>query len=83
LEEITMNAHWFGLEITLRGKEVTSMASMLNEAEAISTQTTAEQAEVSDGMRLARYCGLNELPGLVFGIITIGYIVMSLIGLAL
>ena len=78
-----MNAHWFGLEITLRGKEVTSMASMLNEAEAISTQTTAEQAEVSDGMRLARYCGLNELPGLVFGIITIGYIVMSLIGLAL
>lgn len=58
------------------------MASTLNE-QAISTQTTAEHAEVSDGMRLARYCELDELPGLIFGIMTIGYIVLSLIRLAI
>jgi hypothetical protein len=76
-----MNADLFGLKITLRGKEVTSMA--YNQAQAISTRMTAEQAEVSEGMRLARYSGLDELPGLIYGIITIGYIAMSLLRLAL
>jgi hypothetical protein len=59
------------------------MSSTLNDAQAISTQMTAAPAEVSDGMRLARYCGLDELPGLIYGIMTIGYIVLSLIRLAI
>ena len=78
-----MDAELFGLKITLRGKEVTSMASTLNDAQAIGTQMTAAPAEVSDGMQLARYCGLDELPGLIYGIMTIGYIVLSLIRLAI
>ena len=78
-----MNAELFGSKITLRGKEVTYMASTLNDAQAIGTQMTAAPAEVSDGMQLARYCGLDELPGLIYGIMTIGYIVLSLIRLAI
>jgi hypothetical protein len=46
------------------------------------TVATIEQTEVSDGMRLARYCILDELPGLIFGIMTVAYIALSLIGLA-
>jgi hypothetical protein len=59
-----MNADLFGLKFTLRGKEVKSMASTLSKAQAISTQMTAAKVELSDGMRLARYCGLDELSGL-------------------
>jgi hypothetical protein len=57
------------------------MASMLNDAQAISTVATVEQTEVSDGMRLARYCILDELPGLIFGILTVAYVALSLVGL--
>jgi hypothetical protein len=58
------------------------VALMLNDAQAITTVATIEQTEVSDGMRLARYCILDELPGLIFGIMTVAYIALSLIGLA-
>jgi len=46
------------------------MASMLNEAEVIRAARTFKPTEVSDATRLARYCALQELPGLIFGIIT-------------
>ena len=58
------------------------MASTLNDARAISTPATIQQTEVSDGMRIARYCALDELPGLIFGIVTVVYIILSLTGLA-
>lgn len=58
------------------------MDSMFNDAGAISTPVTVEQTEVSDGMRIARYSALDELPGLIFGILTVVYIVLSLSGLA-
>jgi hypothetical protein len=59
------------------------MASTLNDTQAISTSATAaEQTKVSDGMRIARYCVLDELPGLIFGILTVVYIIRSLNGLA-
>lgn len=58
------------------------MASTLNDARAISTPATIEQTEISDGMRIARYCALDELPGLIFGIVTVVYIILSLTGLA-
>jgi hypothetical protein len=59
------------------------MASTINEQLVISTQATVEQTEVFDGLRIARYCALEELPGLVFGVMTVAYIVMSFAKLAL
>lgn len=44
--------------------------------------TTNEANEISDGSRLAQYSMLNEIPGAIFGIITIAYIFGSLLALA-
>jgi hypothetical protein len=41
-----------------------------------------ETAEVSAATRLAQYNMLNEIPGAIFGIITVAYIVGSLLALA-
>lgn len=41
-----------------------------------------QAAEVSDATRLAQYNMLNEIPGALFGIITVAYLVGSLIALA-
>ena len=41
-----------------------------------------ETETVSDGTRLAQYSMLNEIPGAIFGIITVAYIVASLLTLA-
>ena len=57
------------------------MASMLNQAEVLRTSETVEQVTASEGVRLARVCVLDEVPGLVFGLMTLGYIVQSLAGL--
>ena len=57
------------------------MASMLNQAEVLSTSETVEQAQLSEGTRLARVCALDEMPGLIFGLMTFGYIIQSLAGL--
>jgi len=43
---------------------------------------TANETETTDGTRLAQYSILNELPGAIFGIITIAYIFGSLLALA-
>ncbi|MGA7872269.1 MAG: hypothetical protein WCA22_15390 [Candidatus Binatus sp.] len=39
-------------------------------------------AEVTDATRLAQYNMLNEIPGALFGLITVAYIVGSLLALA-
>lgn len=57
------------------------MASMLNQAEVLRTSERVEQTTPSEGARLARVCMLDEVPGLVFGLMTLGYIVQSLAGL--
>jgi hypothetical protein len=59
------------------------MASTINRELAIRKPATAEQTEVSEGLRIARFCGLEELPGLVFGVMTVAYLVVSLAKLAL
>ena len=59
------------------------MSSTINEQLAISTPATVEQTELSEGLRIARYRTLEELPGLVFGVMTVAYIVMSFAKLAL
>ena len=59
------------------------MALTVNDARAIGTVATVDKTEVSDGLRLARYCTLDEMSGLVFGVLTVIWIALSLIGLAL
>ena len=41
----------------------------------------ASQIEASEGMRLARFCRLEEALGLIFSVMTVAYIVLSLFGL--
>jgi len=64
-------------------KEETAMDGTLNETRVIGTAATAEPTEVSEGLRIARYCALEEIPGLFFGVITVGWIVLSMAKLAL
>lgn len=60
------------------------MASTLNNAPAISAPTAVEQTEASRGMRfVAHYCALEEMVGLVFGVMTVAYILLSLARLTL
>ncbi len=60
------------------------MAATINGTRAIEAAPprAVEKTEVSDAMRIARYCTLEELPGLIFGVMTVGYIVLSLTGLS-
>ena len=41
-----------------------------------------ERQASTDAVRFAQYAWLNELPGVVFGVITVAYIVTSLLALA-
>ena len=58
------------------------MFSTLNEPQALDTAQTVELTEMSDGVRFARYRTLEELPALIFGLMTVVYIVLSLARLA-
>ncbi len=60
------------------------MAATINQTRAIDAvpPMAVEETEVSDATRIARYCALEELPGLIFGVMTVAYIVLSLAGLA-
>jgi hypothetical protein len=58
------------------------MATTVNDARAVGTVATVEKTEVSNGMRLARYCILDEMSGLVYAVLTLTWIVLSLTGLA-
>jgi hypothetical protein len=66
---------------TLAGKEVRSMALTLEQTEVVRARESVDRAEVQGATRLALYCALEELPGLIFGILTVSYVVMSLAGL--
>lgn len=57
------------------------MNATINEAKLTGITKSAE-TESSEGIRYAQNSLLNELPGLVFGLITLGYIVSSLLALA-
>jgi hypothetical protein len=56
-------------------------ATTTNEAR-LAGFAAAEYAASTDYLRIAQYRWLNELPGLVFGLITIFYLVSSLLALA-
>ena len=57
------------------------MNATTNEAR-IEGFAAVEKAASTDAVRLAQYAWLNELPGIVFGVITVAYIVSSLLALA-
>jgi len=55
--------------------------------EAIIKESNLEQLTIgerawSEGIRFERYCLLNEIPGLAFGLVAIIYVVTSLLALA-
>jgi hypothetical protein len=58
------------------------MNATTNEATLAAITNTNEAAEATAGMRLAQNSLLSELPGIVFGLITLGYVVSSLVALA-
>jgi hypothetical protein len=57
------------------------MNTTINEVR-IAGITKSEETQSSEAVRYAQNSLLSELPGLVFGVITLGYIVSSLIALA-
>jgi hypothetical protein len=63
-------------------REDKKMNANTNEATLGMITNTNETAEATAGTRLAQNSLLSELPGIVFGLITLGYIVSSLVALA-
>jgi hypothetical protein len=57
------------------------MNATTNEARLEGFAAVERQAS-TDAVRFAQYASLNELPGVVFGVITVAYIVTSLLALA-
>lgn len=57
------------------------MNATTNEARLEGFAAVERQAS-TDAVRFAQYAWLNELPGVVFGVITVAYIVTSLLALA-
>ncbi|MGA3230261.1 MAG: hypothetical protein ABSD51_09965 [Candidatus Binatus sp.] len=58
------------------------MNATTNEARLAGIANTNEAAESTAGIRFAQNSLLSELPGVVFGLITLAYVVSSLLALA-
>jgi len=58
------------------------MNANTNEATLNGIANTNEVVEATAGTRLAQNSLLSELPGIVFGLITLGYVISSLVALA-
>jgi len=58
------------------------MNATTNEARLAVVANVNEAVEATAGTRLAQNSLLSELPGVVFGLITLGYIISSLVALA-
>jgi hypothetical protein len=57
------------------------MNATINEAR-LAGFTKTDETETTEATRHAQNSLLSELPGLIFGVITLGYIVSSLLALA-
>ncbi len=57
------------------------MNATINEAGISGIGRVVEATPSSEGTRLAQYNMLNEMPGVIFGVITVAYIVSSLFAL--
>ncbi|HKN12514.1 MAG TPA: hypothetical protein VJX68_04900 [Candidatus Binatus sp.] len=58
------------------------MNATTNEARLAVLANSNESVEATAGTRLAQNSLLSELPGVVFGLITLGYVISSLVALA-
>jgi len=58
------------------------MNATTNEATLNGIANANEVVEATAGTRLAQNSLLSELPGIVFGLITLGYVISSLVALA-
>jgi hypothetical protein len=58
------------------------MNATTNEARLAVVANVNEAAEATAGTRLAQNSLLSELPGVVFAVLTLGYVVSSLLALA-
>jgi len=58
------------------------MNATTNEATLAGIANNNEATEATVGTRLAQNSLLSELPGIVFGLITLGYVISSLVALA-
>ena len=58
------------------------MNATTNEATLNAITSNNEAVEATAGTRLAQNSLLSELPGIVFGLITLGYVISSLVGLS-
>ena len=58
------------------------MNATTNEARLTGIRSATEKAETTENARYAQNALLSELPGAVFGLLTLGYIVSSLLALA-
>ena len=58
------------------------MNATTNQATIAVVRNSNQATEATAGSRLAQNSLLSELPGIVFGLITLGYIVSSLVALA-
>ena len=58
------------------------MNATTNEATLTAITTRNEAVEATAGTRLAQNSLLSELPGVVFAVLTLGYVVSSLLALA-
>jgi hypothetical protein len=75
-------AHGLLIPVIDSNTEGLKMNATTNEARLAGIVNANQEAEASAGTRLAQNSLLSELPGVVFGLITLGYIVSSLIALA-
>ncbi len=57
------------------------MNARINEARIAGLGRIEEEASVGDALHNAQYALLNELPGVVFGFLTLAWIVTSLFSL--
>jgi len=67
---------------TTKKKEETKMSSNSKAASVPQISQFSEDKHVSEETRFAQYTLLDELPGLIFGLMTLAYIVSSLWSLA-
>jgi hypothetical protein len=58
------------------------MNAVTTQSKLVGIASINQANEVSDATRLAQYNMLNEIPGAIFGIITVAYIFSSLLALA-
>jgi hypothetical protein len=87
-ENTLVNGEFFRWHLTCfttvsnQEREDMKMNATTNEARLALVANGNETVEATAGTRLAQNSLLSELPGVVFGLLTLGYVVSSLLALA-